>query len=517
MALPGYARPNTTDVQGFDIQVGAPNALTWRPLGRYITAEFKWHWFLPSFFTIVLMPDHPMVGYFSGCRRKVIHIRTWRNGKLWSGRILKFEADGPPGREIITITGVSNLFWIMRGLAWVNNLFPPEFQIALTGKQDVRLGPFDFVAKAYWSTINTRLRKPNYSSLPLRYGTPEMPDLADIATLDDALDLIGGFASDLELVILQARFPSFGDLIKQSVENLEVGLSNDLWTPADGGVSPQVFNTDSLAQLQSVFDYTSDNFLNFLNPGNILGLANPNDWGKMTRAGYVFSTHKKRDMRKMLWRTDGNQIAHITRVAEHADATRVVIGGKAPEFLNQAIEWGANFAIQLLLNLLVPGANLGTILVGDLFDDIAFAYQQFWDPDLEAELGEHGFGEVFGDNTAAWSLDGASTGLNTLKQHSGSDAVVITPNPGLADRGYQFGIDDGSGKRFLCGDVMTFWDRGVTTEQYVSQVTIKDSGDGRMDEKVVLGDAESVQDGFQRVMGLITGGLSTFSGIANSL
>lgn len=516
MTQPGYARPNRVDVTGFDIQVGSPNAMMWRPMGGYIDAEFEWHWYLPSFFTITLMPDHPMVAYFSQCRRKVIHIRTWRNGKLWDGRVMKFTAEGVPGREIITITGVSNLFWTLRGLAWVNNLFPPEFQISLTGKQEVRIGPFDFVSKAYLSTIMTRLRKPVYSALPLRYNAPQVRDLDTISTLDDALNIVANAATDSEFVILQARFPQFSDLIKQSVENFEVGLSCHLWTPADGGVSPQVFNTDTLARLQSVFDYTSDNFLNFGNPGNVLGLANPNDWGKMTRAGYAFNTHRKRDMRKMMWRTDGNQIAHIKRVAEHADAHRVVIGGKAPEFLNQAIEWGANFAIQLLLNLLIPGANLGTILVGDLFDDIFFAYQQFWDPDLEAEMGEHAFGEVFGDNTAAWSLDGAAVGLNTLKQHSGSDAVVITPNSGMID-GYQFGAEDGSGKRFDVGDIMTFWDRGVVTEKYVSQVKVRDSGDGRMLEAVVLGDAEKVKDGFERVMGLVQSAVGTFNGIANSL
>ncbi|OZE88026.1 hypothetical protein CH304_00200 [Rhodococcus sp. 15-649-1-2] len=511
MTLPGYARPNRVDVTGFDIQVGAPNGLSWRPMGRYIDAEFEWHWYLPSFFTITLKPDHPMVGYFSECRRRVIHIRTWRHGKLWSGRIMKFRAFGVPGRETVIITGVSNLFWSLRGLAWVNNLTPPFFQLALTGKQDVRIGSFDRVSKSYLSSIMTRLRKPVYSGLPLRTPSPGLPNLKDIATLDDALDIIANAATESEFVILQARFPSFSDLIKQSVENLEVGLSMDLWTPADGQPSPSVFNTDTLAQLQSVIDYSSDNFLNFGNPGNILGLANPSNWNKMTRTGYVFNTHKKRDMRQLMWRTDGNQIAWIDRTAEHADATRTAIGGKAPEFLNQAIEWGANFAIQLLLNLLIPGANLGTILVGDLFDDIFFAYQTFWDPDLEDELGEHGFGEVFGDNTAAWSLDGASTGLSTLKKHSGSDAVVITPNAGVADRGYQFGRD------YECGDIMTFWDRGITKEQYVSQVKIKDSGDGRMVETVVLGDAEKVQDGFERVIGLIHSAIGTFNGIANSL
>lgn len=509
MTLPGYANPNTAEELGYDVQIGAPDALTWKPLGRYMMAEFEWDFSVPAMFTIDLMPTHPAVAYLSQCRRKVIHIRTWRHGEVWDGRVMKFQASGPPGREKITITGVNNLFWLQRGLAWVNNLFPPEFQIALTGKQEVRIGPLDFVVKAFNSHVNTRLRKPVYSGLPLRYNHPELPDLADIDTLDDALNIIADAGTGSELVILQARFPSLWELFLQSFENFEVGPSVHLWTPVDGP-SPHVFNTDSLARLQSVLDYTSDNFLNFLNPGNVLGLADPNSWGKMTRAGYVFNTHRKRDMRQLQWRTDGNQIAWIDRITTHADAHRVVIGGKAPEFLNQAIEWGANFAIQLLLNLLIPGANLGTILVGDLFDDIFFAFQQFWDPDLEDELGEHGFGEVFGDNTAAWSLDGASTGLSTLKKHSGSDALVVTPNPGVGERGMQFGRD------YRCGDIHTYWDRGITEEYHISNVKIRDSGDGRMVETVTLGDAEKTKDGFERVMALINSAVGTFNSIAKS-
>ncbi|MDP1249906.1 hypothetical protein Q6312_28525, partial [Klebsiella pneumoniae] len=78
-----------------------------------------------------------------------------------------------------------------------------------------------------------------------------------------------------------------------------------LGAPADGLPSPQVFNTHTLSMLQSVMDYTSDNFLNFTNPGNILGLTDPSEWGKLQNPGFVFNTHAKRDRREHQWRTDG--------------------------------------------------------------------------------------------------------------------------------------------------------------------------------------------------------------------
>ncbi|MCZ4613297.1 hypothetical protein [Rhodococcus qingshengii] len=522
VALPGYPRPNTTEVQAFRIEVGSPNALSWRPLGAYMAGtSFEWHWYLPTYATINIRGDHPMASYLSHPRRKVIHIRTERNGIPWTGRVMKAKVSGPPGRLTISLSCVSNLFWLMRGLAWVNNTLPPEIQFNITGKQDVDWGPPDQVLKKYVAKVFTRLRKPVYGALPIRKTSPELPDLDDIDTLDDLLNIVHQSPDDM--IVKAARFTQLDELFKQSVETLEIGLSMDLWEPAQGP-SPHVFNTHTLSMLQSVMDYTSDNFLNFSNPGNVLGLTNPSEWGKMQRAGYVFNTHAKRDRRQYQWRTDSNQIAWIERVEQHADATRVVIGGKAPEILNQVIEWGANFALQLILNAILPGLGLGNI-IGDLFDDVFFAFQQFWDPELEAEMGEHAFGEAFGDNTSAWSLDGFANGLAALKVHSGSEAVTITTVSGGADgRGLTFGADtqviDGVEvsfpRRYKCGDIHTIWDQGVVIEQYVSAVKITDNLDGRMREETTLGDAVSVAEGWEKVLNRVQTIFGSVRAIANS-
>lgn len=517
VALPGYARPTTEPIGDEDIMIGTPNALTWRPLGGYISREVEFDWRVPGFLKFQIMGSHPMAGYLMDCRRKVIHVRSPENGVMWNGRVFTADAEGPPGQELITVTCVDNKYWLKTGLAWVNNLLPPEIQINITGKQDVRIGSYDMVSKSYATSIFTRLNKPVYAKLPIRYDVPELPDLADIDTLDEALAYVAT-ATD-ELVILSARFPPFDELIQQEGDRLERGLACDLWTPVDGVPSPTVFNTTSLSQLQSVLDYTSDNFLNFTNPGNILGLADPTTWNKMTRAGYAFDTLVKRDRRTIQWRADGTQIEHIKRHTEHMTAHRIVVGGKAPEILNQAIEWAANFAIQLLLNALFPGLGLGMV-VGDLFDDIFFAYQQFWDPDVESDpnLGEHAFGEAFGDNTAAWSMDSAAIGLAQLKKHSGADAITITVTNGGPDgRGYRFGADDGSGKTFLVGDVHTIWHLGTLIDQYVSNVKVRTDRNGRKVYSVTLGDAETAKDGWERVIGRVSSAMGTFRGIANSL
>lgn len=512
---PGYARPNTDAPVGFDVEIGNPAATAWRPLGGYMAAEFEWDWNLPTTATIRIMETHPMAAYLVQCRRKVIHVRTTRNGIPWDGRVMRANVKGKPGRRVITLTCISNLIWLMSMLCWVNNMLPPEFQINITGKQNIKWGPPDMVFKLYLAEVATRLRKPVYGRLPIRRSSPELPDLDDIDTLDDLLDIVADTLDDM--CVLQARATQLDELFKQTVQTQEMGLSCHLWSVADGIPSPTVFNTDSLAQLQSVMDYTSDNFLNFTNPGNVLGLADPSKWNKMTRSGYVFDTHAKRDMRKIQFRMDSTQVIDCDRDVAHATAHKILVGGKAPEIMNQVIEWGANFALQLLLNALFPGLNLGTILVGDLFDDVFFAFQQFWDPDLEADLGEHGLGEKFGDNTAAWSLDAWANGQAALKEHSGSDVVKIQLASGTPDgRGYCMGVDDGTGRRYQVGDIITLWDAGVTVEQWISNVKVSDSGDGRMVETVTLGQ-DRAKDGWERVFAHIQQYAGVFRGIANSI
>lgn len=514
--LPGHARPTLTDVEGFDIQIGRREGqwINWRPLGSYMEAEFDWFWNIPGTFSFRLHPDHPMIPYLRDCRRKVIHIRTWENGLPWDGRIMRARLTGRPGREVVTFSGVSNLYWIYRGLAWVNNILPPEVQINLTGKQDVDFGYPDPLFKRYLAKVMTRLRKPVFGGLPVRLDGPELPPLEDVNTLDDLLGLVA--SSHDPIIVLQARFPYLNELYDQEVNRLELGMGCNLWSGPEDGPSPHVFNTTSLSQLQSILDYSSSNFLNFANPGNVLGLTDPSTWGTMQSAGYVFNTYAKRDRRNIQWRTDGGQIEEYDFDTTHADAHRVVVGGRAPEILNQVIEWAANFAIQLLINALLPGLGLGAT-VGSLFDNIFFAYQQFWDAELEAELGPDGFGEVFGDNTAAWSLDSYAVGMSELKKHGGSEELNLKVIAGGPDgKGLTFGADNGTSRRFQVGDVHVFWDRGTTVEQYVSGVKVAHKrGEGKR-QIVTLGQDKRLKGQWERLIDHIQRGAALSRGVANN-
>lgn len=518
---------NTIEEQEFQFEIGSPDGRTWRPLGRYIECEVGYFWNVPGTLQIEIKPDHPMVAYLVNCRYRVIHIRTHRNGEMWDGRVMNAKVSGRPGQERVLLQGVGNLFWLMRTLAWVNPLFPPEIQVGLTGKQDIMFGPVDFVFKYFAAKNWTRLGRPIFASLPVRYTIPEFPNIADLFDLEELL----GFLSDLDLVGLQARFPPLDELYKQSVDNLDLGLSMHLWTAYDGP-SPSVFNAGNLGTLGAILGmFNPDNFLRFDNAGNPLELEHPEDWGTITKhAGYVFDTHLKRQRHWMEWRTDSGWIESYERNVRHMDALQVVVGGKSPDMVNKFVEWAANLALQVLASIITTALGLpgvGGIVVGDLFDDIFFAYQAFENPeplDMVDEFGsfggddgEHFFGEKFGDNTSAWSLDSFAVGQDTLKKASGEDSVTISVISGGPDgRGFTFGQDDGVNRRYLCGDEMTFYDRGLRVQNFVYSVKVIDKGDGRMIEQVTFGPDEATKSVWERIVGRFKEVAQFTRGIANS-
>nr|WP_232541962.1 hypothetical protein [Nocardia bovistercoris] len=476
-------------------------------------ARFGWFWRTPGTGTIQVRQDHPLAARLMACKRDVVPIRTYYNGIPWDGRVIAAISEGKPGQQIVTATCISNLYWILTLLAWVSPGLPPEVQIALTGKQDVVFGPTDFVLKSYLARNAIRMQKPVYVKLPVQYDIPELPQLADIDTLDDLLALVNSLTADV--TVLSARMTQLDELFASALDSSDRGMTCNLWIPRDGP-SPLVFNTDTLARLQNILDLSGDNFFWFTNPDNILGLADPDEWGAMQRAGYVFDTRVKRDRRWMQWRTDSGQIVNIRRGVQHPTHHSVVVGGKAPDFVNQTIEWAANLALQAFLNAIFPGAALGSILVGDMFDDLFFAYQKFDDPELKADLGEHGFGEKFADNSAAYSLDAFAVGMASLKAGGGGESLEIEVKAGGIDgRGFSFGVDDGSGRRFDVGDIMSFWDDGTVVEDYVSAVEVEDSPGEVCTEFVSIGDRDPLDDPWTTLIGRVKG-LAAFSrAIAN--
>ena len=522
---PGYARPTIDGPGDFDyLDVGLRQnpVINWRPVGGYVEAGINWTWDLePGKFAFELHPDHPLNSaiHQTGIQRKAYHFRAGLRGEPFAGRIMQRKIIGKGRTKRWLYTGVCNKIQLQRSYAWVNPFFPPEVQIGLTGKQDIGIGPPDPVFKSYITRNFARLDRPVYSRMPARF--PEsfhVPDLADFSSLESLLGWVFDIAEDV--IVPMARFTQHDELFKMYVENLNLGISVDLW---DGrGTPPQVFNSDSLASLMSILDHTGDHFLDLsrlLKPVNdgLFSLA-------ADRACYIFDTHERRDNKKTQLRTDAQgQIEEWEFIENHADAARAIVGGKAPALVNDLIEIAANLGLALIVAGLsmIPGlAGIGglTLTVGDLFDDIFFAYQVFADNELEDDIGQDdALAEIFADNTAAWSLDSYAIGKNALKEHGGSSELNLTLRSGAADgRGVSFGADDGSARRYRCGDILTFWDDGNVVEKHVTGVAVTSKPGEEMRESLTLGSNKRSKGTFDRILSGLQGFSAVTKGIANS-
>ena len=529
MTAPGYARPTTEGPGDFDVLdvgvregAGAGSTFNWRPVGSYIEAGVNWTWGLePGKWAFELHPKHPFNDAIrqADIDRHIYQFRAARNGIPFTGRVMqRKEIFNEKGAKRYLYSGVCNKIWLQSGYGWVNNLFPPEVQVNITGKQDIRFGSPDQVMKSFVSSVFTRLDKPVYARLPVR--TPSswsLPDLNDIDSLDDLLDLLLDAGGDV--VAIMARFTRLDELFKQTVERLELGVSVDAW---DGrGAPPMVFAADGIADLQSIIDHNGDHFLDLSKLGDAW---NDGLWSETpNRACYVFDTHEKRDNRKTQLRTDApGQIQGWELTVNAPEATRAIVGGKSPSLVNELIEIGSNLAIAAIIAGLATIPGLGgiaglSVTVGDLFDDIFFAYEVFVDNDLEAELGEDALPEGFADNTAAYSVDSYSVGKTYLHDKAGNKQLDITAMSGAADgRGVAFGADNGTARRYQMGDILTFWDDGNIVEKYVTGVAVTSKPGERMRESLTVGSDKRAKGIFTKLITGVQNGAATSRGFANS-
>lgn len=524
MTLPGYARPNavTSAFDYFDIGKrrgsGPGSVIEWRPVGQYLKATVRPTWGIePGKFSFSLHPNHPLVDSITNVKRTCYHFRAGYNGlPALTGRIFDRDYDDAPGRGPWTYSGYCNKYWLQCMNAWVNNHFPPELQINLTGKNDIRFGDVDPTLKAYVSSVATRLNVPVHVKLPVRTPAWTWPDLEDVGSLQDLIDIVMGG----DKIALAARFPSLKDLFSPTTERLELGVAVDLF---DGrGTSPQVFNTSSLAALQSIIDRTSDGFLNL---SRLLVPANNGLYSlSMDRAGYVFDTKVKRPRQHVQFRTDGGQVAHMKYNEHHADRYMSIVGGKSPSLINDAIETGANLGISAVIALLATIPGLGgigglSVVVGDLFDNIFFAYEVFWDSDIRDDIGQDdALPEGFTDNTASHALEGYSVAHKDLAEHGGTETLVLTVATGTADgRGISFGVDNNTPRRYQLGDIVTAYDRGNVVEQYVSEVEITDEPGKRLTEQPTIGRSKRSKGLWDNIFEGFGETVTAFDAIANSI
>lgn len=507
-------KPNTVEPPAFEWEIGSPNLRQWRDFGPYMYCRTQFARNMPAVAELRIPRDHPKAEQILGCRHTVVPMRTAYNGKKWDGRVLSARCAGRPGEEIVTAILVSNWYWLLCILGFPTPLITtPEFQPI---KHDISFGRVDHVLK-YFITMNAaRLQVPVYAAIQPDTVDPGIPmGLNDIDSIDDVIEFIEQSTEDH--VALWSRMTVLSELFKQATETTDIEIEIHQWT-TDEPDPGRIFNTDSPADLARIINWEGfEAFFNFLNIGNALGLADPNRWNTATDPCYIVTTRGKRDRPTLEWSTEGGQIEWIDRNVEHTTGWQVIVGGRAPEWANSLVEFIMNFLIQAGLTALGLGAFGG---VGDFFNDRIMAYQRFENHELKAkphDERQHLFAEGFADNTGAFSLDAFTAGKAKLQEIGGSDAVKITILAGGPDgRGYSFGADDGTGKRFDLGDIPRFYDRGTVIQDYISAVEVLDDRENRVTETVTIGDDKALRSAWESVIGKLGDAAGLFRAIANA-
>lgn len=479
-------KSNTQSPPAFPIDVFSGDYTQVRPLGPYIRAKFAWKRNEATAATIQVKISHPLAQRLMQCKVDVVPIRTYYNGKVWDGRVLSCVVEGEPGREIVTATCVSNLKWLQSILGWPAPLLPVEVQFP---KQDMIIGPVDFVTKYFIAKNAARLNKPVYVKVPQLGNQIKLPEIPNgIKSLDDFL----AFINQIDLCAMYSRMTPLDEVFANSLKNSDSEITCNLWVPGDEDPG-KIFNTNSLGRLQNIFDLSGDNFMFFTNPDNILGLINPNTYGKANEACYIVDSKKKRDRRWMQWTTASGQIVSYKRNIIHPTAHQVVTGGQSPQWMNDLSRIIADGLLGLLLTMF--GAPFLAPSVGGTFDDIFLAFNVFSDPALAAQLGRHGFGEAYANASTGFTLDALTAGLQALRDHAGRDSVkIVVQDGGATGKGFEFGVDDGSGRRYDVGDIMTFVDRDSEITDYVSSVEVEDQRGAYCMVTVTIGDDNPVKD-----------------------
>ena len=198
-----------------------------------------------------------------------------------------------------------------------------------------------------------------------------------------------------------------------------------------------------------------------------------------------------------------------TRVIHKQQATDIIIGGRSPGWVNQAITWAIRYGLSQLGQtyaagpvgaVALPGAEgLDNLYQGQL-DDVFLAFQRFVNPIRSAKAGPYAFREYFHQG------HGSAYVLNAIQDLASGDYAM------KAYRSMKFDVGDGQpyvlGEDFWLGHRVSAEIRGVV---YTDQImAIKAEGDRNSSGRPVLsfGDDSREDDPIAR-------GFRSISNVAN--
>ncbi|QNE90251.1 hypothetical protein H0194_04530 [Corynebacterium incognita] len=480
-------------------------------LSGYIHASFnEEHGFNVGTGELTVAADHRLARRLMQAHMDVVPVTCEWNGWRWTGHVKSYVASGKPGNETVTAELVNDLSHLLNVLAYAN----PNAGLWVQGKHDRRKGRLLTVAYEYLSENLKRLDLPVYLMLPPNDDTSPIIDLA--ARMTNMRDLLGGV-----------------------LNQYDYDIKATMWWPGQpiprGVAAPLIAKTEEERQraLQEAALYKA------------FGGEHEGLWDE---PGLVIEILPPRRRQFVRFTTQSGEITQMRLTGTAPGPARIVTGGKADDWVNEAKNLGIDIVVQAgttALNAAATaaiGASIGSIagpagsvvgtavgafigFLGNLIsdwvkaetDDAFLAFVERTDVARAAYMGPFHPREQFVPSTAgAFTFDTQALAERALQENKGGQAVEIEMGHSVSKNlGFdEIVTDDDTLKLrygYLVGDLVTFEEHlsGVVVQDILSGVTIADDVGERVRIAPRVGKRKNVSNPYQEFVDKLNGVDST--------
>lgn len=431
---------------------------------------------------------HPLASRIMQASTDVVPITADNgNGWHWTGQIKDPIAEGTPGSEVITCTLVDDVQHLYSTYCWPST----RTGLALQGKRDFQVGPLRTVVTHYVVENLARAGVPCYVMLPPTRINDKSPH-----------------------VNVAAQMHPIGEVISPLLEQHEYHLDVRMWVPGDDFPDGKMIALpDGLSQLERFHR------VNIGQLDNTFAPSGPRKW-EPTTPGLLVQIKPIRERKHVRFSTRGRGIEHIRLAGKSPGAVTSIAGGKSDEWVNQAINFSIDAAVQGILVALgslagpagaVIGRAIGGFAQSQLADTI-LAYQSRTDVQRAARMGPFHPKEAFSSSSAgAFTLDTSQLTERQLVEANGGQAIELELTDGIAiTLGDDVRADNGKIRRgYRVGDRCTFEEHlsGTVFDDIITGVEVTDEPEKRMRVKPRVGKRRNLSnpwldfaDGLQKIL-----------------
>lgn len=182
------------------------------------------------------------------------------------------------------------------------------------------------------------------------------------------------------------------------------------------------------------------------------------------------------------------------RTIHKSQATDIIIGGKSPQWVNQAITFAIRYAIsqlaQVVMGQQAPGVNgLDNLYQGQL-DDVFLAFQRFVNPLRSAQAGPYAFREHFAQNSGTAYVLNAISGIAIADEEVKAYSTMkfdVGDGPYVWGQDYELGDRVAAELRGILYTDQILAARGEGTRELAGEILVSFGDDAREENPIARG------------------------------